>query len=211
MHTVGQADHKIGIADGWRVLDVGSGHNPYARANVLVDREIGTSVHRSGKAIRLDGPNDFIIADACSLPFKDKVFDYVVASHIAEHVEQPDELCQELARVGKRGYIETPSGYCEHLLGEPCHSWFVYRKNAALEFEKKLRPTGSRWFYLIFYYGRERAGHPRLGVSNRIIHTLLKLASRVVLRLWRLEVVRARMYTCLEWEESVPVRVRHRR
>ena len=43
------------------------------------------------------------------LPFKDKEFDFVIASHVAEHVEDISYFLNELSRVGKKGYIEVPT------------------------------------------------------------------------------------------------------
>ena len=42
-------------------------------------------------------------------PFPDKTFDFVVCSHLLEDVRDPITVCRELCRVGKAGYIETPS------------------------------------------------------------------------------------------------------
>jgi len=43
-----------------------------------------------------------------SMPFADKEFDFVYCSHVLEHVESPEKACNELMRVSKSGYIETP-------------------------------------------------------------------------------------------------------
>ena len=37
------------------------------------------------------------------LPFSDKAFDYVICSHVLEHVEDPDLLISELMRVSNTG------------------------------------------------------------------------------------------------------------
>ena len=39
------------------------------------------------------------------LPFKDKEFDFVIASHVAEHVDDISYFLNELSRVEKKGYI----------------------------------------------------------------------------------------------------------
>ena len=43
------------------------------------------------------------------LPFKDKEFDYVILSHVLEHVPEPFNLKKEIERIGKAGYIELPT------------------------------------------------------------------------------------------------------
>ncbi|MBK9798506.1 MAG: hypothetical protein IPP56_01845 [Bacteroidetes bacterium] len=38
-----------------------------------------------------------------------------MASHIAEHIEEPEKFCSELQRVAKAGYIETPGAFSEFI------------------------------------------------------------------------------------------------
>jgi ubiquinone/menaquinone biosynthesis C-methylase UbiE len=40
-----------------------------------------------------------------NLPFKDKSFDFVIASHVLEHSSDPERFLKELSRVAKGGYI----------------------------------------------------------------------------------------------------------
>src|SRR5687767_801033 len=94
---------KIGPDD--LVLDVGSGHSPNPRSDILCDRYIEDDTERGG-AIRIDRP--LIVADGHNLPFKDKAFDYVIASHIIEHMDDPERFCSELTRVSRRGFIASP-------------------------------------------------------------------------------------------------------
>ena len=53
-YRVGNSGTKIEIKDDWMVLDIGSGHNPHPRANVLTDRYLEGNIDRSGKSIKLD-------------------------------------------------------------------------------------------------------------------------------------------------------------
>ena len=66
------------IRDDWKVLDVGSGHNPHPRANVLLDKNICDNTDRSGKPIKIDNERLFFEGNAESMPFKDKEFDYLI-------------------------------------------------------------------------------------------------------------------------------------
>jgi SAM-dependent methyltransferase len=47
--------------------------------------------------------------DLHALPFADKAYDFVFCSHVLEHLDEPGRAIRELARVGKRGYIEVPT------------------------------------------------------------------------------------------------------
>lgn len=98
-------------ADGL-VLDVGSGFCPYPRSNILLERYV-SGHHRAGLGVVVDRP--IVYADALRMPFKDKVFDFIVASHILEHIQKPEVFLRELMRVGKAGYIETPNAISERM------------------------------------------------------------------------------------------------
>jgi|SRR5690606_2227363 len=114
-----------------KVLDVGGGPNPHPRANVVIDKFVENDFHRKG-TINIYKHQNFIEADGESLPFQDKEFDYVICNHVLEHVESPQDFLEELSRVGKRGYIETPSLIGEHLHPKESHKWVV------LEIDSKL-------------------------------------------------------------------------
>ena len=61
------------------------------------------------------------------MPFKDKEFDFIIASHVAEHVEDISFFFNELARVGKKGYIEVPTRLEDNLVFEnkKAHVWHL--------------------------------------------------------------------------------------
>ena len=104
------------------VLEIGSGHNPKARSDVLCDKFITDDEQRGGTIVA-DRP--IVEADGQFLPFADGVFDYVICSHVLEHVEDPAQLIAELERVARRGYIETPSEIGERIYGWHYHNWVV--------------------------------------------------------------------------------------
>jgi SAM-dependent methyltransferase len=105
---VGDAGRTVDIDPGWRVLDVGSGQAPHPRADVLLEKYVEDDWHRAGGTVDCRDPR-LVVGDAAAMPFADREFDYVIASHIAEHVDDPVGLCRELARVGAAGYLETPA------------------------------------------------------------------------------------------------------
>ena len=116
------------------VLEIGSGHNPKARSDVLCDKFIGDDEQRGG-AIVTDRP--MVEADGQFLPFADGAFDYVICSHVLEHVEDPAQLIAELARVAGRGYIETPSEIGERIYGWHYHNWVVNLVDGCLVLRRK--------------------------------------------------------------------------
>jgi SAM-dependent methyltransferase/uncharacterized protein YbaR (Trm112 family) len=124
---------KIGPND--LVLDVGSGHSPNPRSDILCDRYIEDDTERGG-SIRVDRP--LIVADGHNLPFKDKAFDYVIASHIIEHMDDPARFCSELARVAKRGFIASPTELAEHMFYWSFHKWYVNKLGNRLVLHPKV-------------------------------------------------------------------------
>lgn len=116
------------------VLDVGSGGNPYPRANVLLDAYEDT-VERYNLPLIKGRPMVFGLAER--MPFRDKAFDFVVASHVLEHSSDPEAFLSELMRVGKAGYIETPDGFFERINPFRFHRLEVFDKDNQLLIVKK--------------------------------------------------------------------------
>jgi len=103
----------LDIYIGDEVLDVGSGNNPTSISTVLLDLYLKDDSHRSEHPLKLDEQRPFVNASVEYLPFRDKAFDYVIANHVLEHVDDPKKACMELQRVARKGYIETPSPFLE--------------------------------------------------------------------------------------------------
>lgn len=118
------------------VLEVGSGNNPNPRSDVLVDRYLYDNGQRAGGfRIVIDRP--LIVADGYKLPFHSKTFDYVICSHILEHMEDPQKFIKEIERVGKAGYIEVPSDLSERIFGWNFHLWYCKLTSGKLMLRKK--------------------------------------------------------------------------
>jgi SAM-dependent methyltransferase len=129
---------KLKIARKALVLDVGSGHNPHPRANVIADKFIDTNYHRASD-IKVLKDQKFVQADGESLPFTNNEFDYVICSHVVEHVDDPNQFLTELSRVGKSGYLEAPSLLGEYLIPKESHKWVLLDINEKLIIVSKER------------------------------------------------------------------------
>jgi len=116
------------------VLEIGSGHNPKTRSDILCDKYLDDDTQRGGHIVT-DRP--IVEADGEYLPFADGSFDYVICSHVLEHVQSPERLISELTRVASRGYIETPSEIAERLYGWPYHNWMINLIDGKLIIQKK--------------------------------------------------------------------------
>src|SRR2546422_3354129 len=120
------------------VMDIGSGDRPHPRANILLERFVENCSQRGGAVVTDDRP--LVVGDITALPFLDRSIDYIICSHVLEHMETSDLLekaLSELMRVGKRGYIETPSSTFEKMLGAPYHHWYVRRQGEKIVFARK--------------------------------------------------------------------------
>ena len=126
-------DLEVNIQNDDFVLEIGSGHNPRLRSDVLCDKFFDGR-ERQGKLI-IDRP--FIICDGEKLPFKDKTFDYIICSHVLEHANDPKQFIRELVRVSHKGYIETPSRLSEKVFDFPYHRWIITRERGILIFQRK--------------------------------------------------------------------------
>ena len=102
----------------WNILDIGCGYNASKFAKVICDVQDLSNHYQDKKFIRLTEKK---------LPFKDKEFDFVVASHVMEHVEDINFFIKELERVSKKGYIELPTMLEDNLVFEnkKDHLWHM--------------------------------------------------------------------------------------
>ncbi|MDT8367910.1 MAG: class I SAM-dependent methyltransferase [Longimicrobiales bacterium] len=127
-----------GLAPTDVVLEVGSGQNPSPRADVLCERYVADGTERHDALPRVDRP--LVVGDLARLPFADGAFDFVICTHVLEHVADPGGALAELARVAPRGYVETPSAAWERMHSFPFHRWYVSDEGGTMVFRAKERP-----------------------------------------------------------------------
>ncbi len=116
------------------VLEVGSGGNPYPRSNVLLDAYEST---RERHWVPLTSDRPTVLGFVENLPFKDKSFDYVIASHVLEHSSDPEKFIAELQRVAKAGYIEVPDAFLERINPYKDHRLEITLREGVLHITKK--------------------------------------------------------------------------
>jgi SAM-dependent methyltransferase len=162
------------------VLDVGSGSNPHPAADVLLERFLDPR-HRWSPMV-IDRPT--VLANACKMPFRDKAFDYVIAFHVLEHVDDPESFLLELQRVGKAGYIETPNALFERLVPYDIHLLEIMNIEETLLIHKKssarpdpflneldLTKHSTRWHSL--FYGNPKLFHVRYFWQDKISYKMV--------------------------------------
>ena len=102
----------------WKVLDIGCGYTANENATTLCDVIDLQEQYPDKKFVKLKSKN---------LPFSDKEFDFVIASHVLEHVENPEFFINELQRISNKGYIEVPTTLEDNLVFEnkKDHLWHI--------------------------------------------------------------------------------------
>lgn len=187
---------RIGPTD--RVLDVGGGLRPIARADVVLDSNPMANIQSvlGGGAPRFSEKSWIVhdVNDRRGFPFGDNEFDFVFCSHLLEDIRDPVFVCQEIARVGKRGYIEVPSRESESSIGIQSgyftgymhHRWFVEHTGGRIVFTHKsplihefpiLQCPSPRTPYLAVHWeGEVRAEERLLYHSSEFADDLIRAA-----------------------------------
>ena len=102
-------DFQIEKNPDWKILDIGCGYTAHKKANVICDIQDLSVFYRDRKFVKLENK---------TLPFKDKEFDFVITSHVIEHVEDVNFFIKELERISSKGYIELPTILEDNLVFE---------------------------------------------------------------------------------------------
>ena len=167
---------KFNIPSNSKVLDVGSGGEPFPPANFLIDRYPGKTQHRYNKLQTKNLP--FVNGSVESLPYKSKFFDFVYCAHVLEHVEDPEAACEEIMRVGKRGYIEVPTKTSDIIFNfarlKHFHKWHISKAGKSLIFiqysGEERRDTGDQE---LFYMAHSKLINPirKLYRANKDLFT----------------------------------------
>jgi ubiquinone/menaquinone biosynthesis C-methylase UbiE len=102
----------------WKILDIGCGYNADNKASVISDIKDLSEYYSGKNFIKITGKN---------LPFKDKEFDFVISSHVLEHIEDIFYFIKELERISSKGYIEIPTKLEDNLVFENKndHKWHL--------------------------------------------------------------------------------------
>ena len=174
-----------------RVLDVGCGGGSVAKAvkHARPDLEVfGCDLSESALKIARTNPEgvDFRLATAERLPFGDGELDFVWIFDVLEHVENPEQVLREVARVLKPGggfHIVLP------LEGQPRT---LYR----------LVGCGTRWTAKV-----RHGGHIQIFSAARFSETAASCGLRVVRARWSyhflLQALDLAYFSWLEWRGPV--------
>jgi ubiquinone/menaquinone biosynthesis C-methylase UbiE len=174
----------LGIRDSDRVLEIGGGFYPFARADVITDLSFSDASNRNGAQMLFRRDKTYVECPAEALPFRDGEFDFAFCSHVLEHTADPAKALREMTRVARRGYLEVPSAFSDYISGNPTHRWLITLEEGVLV----LRPRNFMESPLRNFL------HARI-VNDPEFYELVHRRYRNLLNIQ------------LAWEEDVPYRV----
>ncbi len=111
---------KLKENSSWKILDIGCGYTANQHANTIADIQDLSNFYKDRKFVRITDKK---------LPFKDNEFDFVITSHVIEHVEDFQFFIHEIERISKQGYIELPTRLGDNIVFENLKDhiwWFKY-------------------------------------------------------------------------------------
>ena len=110
----------------WNILDIGCGYTANQNAKTVSDVQDLSNFYKNKKFVRITDKK---------LPFKDNEFDFVISSHVIEHVEDFQFFISEIERITTQGYIELPTRLGDNIVFENLKDhiwWFKYEDESNL-------------------------------------------------------------------------------
>ena len=118
--SINFVNNILSMNTNWKIADIGCGFSANKYASVIADIQDLSNFYKD---------KNFIKISEKRLPFKDKEFDFIIASHVIEHVEDFEFFVKELERISSKGYIELPTRLGDNLVFENKNDhiwWFTY-------------------------------------------------------------------------------------
>ena len=121
--SINSINKKLKENPNWNILDIGCGYTANKYATTVADVQDLSNFYKEKKFIRITDKK---------LPFRDDEFDFVVTSHVIEHVEDFQFFISEIKRITKQGYIELPTRLRNNIVFENLKDniwWFKYEED----------------------------------------------------------------------------------
>ena len=145
------------------VIDIGGGHRPFWRANLVIEKHPFENSQHRNQPMRF--PHVPVIkADAMALPIRDQGCELIFASHIIEHLPDPQRFVDEIKRCSRHVYLEFPSRNRELMFAWSFHQWLVEFDSGTLRFYRNDLP---QLFGRLFHEGYDTALGAWSGCSAR--------------------------------------------
>ena len=124
--SLNSINKKLKENPNWKVLDIGCGYTANQYANTIADIQDLSNYYKDKNFIKINDKK---------LPFKDNEFDFVITSHVIEHVDDFQFFIREIERISKQGYIELPTRLGDNIVFENLKEhiwWFKYNDDTDL-------------------------------------------------------------------------------
>ena len=82
-------------------------------------------------------PYEKIDVKSKELPYGDKEFDFVYATHVLQYVDYPNDILQEIIRICKKAHFKEYSDFAERIFGWGEHKWILDVENGELKIKAK--------------------------------------------------------------------------
>ncbi len=118
--SLNKIEKKLSENSKWKILDVGCGFTANKFATTIADILDLRDFYKEKNFIKIEDKK---------LPFEDNSFDFVIASHVIEHIDDFSFFLNEIQRVSKKGYIELPTRLGDNLVFENQKEhlwWFTF-------------------------------------------------------------------------------------
>ncbi len=122
--SIDSVNKKLKENPNWKVLDIGCGYTANENATVVSDVQDLSNFYKNKQFVKITEKK---------LPFKDNEFDFVITSHVIEHIDDFQFFISEIERISNKGYIELPTKLGDNLVFENSndHLWmFEYDDNS---------------------------------------------------------------------------------
>jgi SAM-dependent methyltransferase len=174
------------IETGARVLEVGPGGSPYCRSDVLLEKRFANENEAEGQrgyAKPMVSEKEVVYFDGGRFPFDDNAFDYVICSHVLEHVpaEEVPFFLNELSRVAHRGYLEFPTTYYDYIYNFPEHVTLLLYRHGRVN-----------------YIGKEECGLNAFAAVHRLFYESLKAGREGIV-----QELKQHFFQGFEWAEGI--------
>lgn len=137
----------INIKSSDRVLEIGPGSSPYFRSDVLLEMDFENETDyekQFGHSEKLVTDKKIVFYKGDVFPFADNEFDYVICSHVLEHVTDIPKFLSEVFRVAPRGYFEYPLITYDYLYNFDVHLNFLkFNGTKLVTMKKKSMPLND--------------------------------------------------------------------
>lgn len=87
-------------------------------------------------------PQNVCHCDIHDIPYPDKHFGSVIATHVLEHVDDPQRALRELQRVSDEVFVVVPRWWGLHTWLQPEHKWYVTKDMKFLPLWQTRNPLG---------------------------------------------------------------------